>query len=100
MGFAKGKFNKDEHTSQLHGDLNKIYLLRDYQRLGLGKKLFTVVVQRFLSRGVNDMSLFGVPQNPSSSFHEVMGGERISSEKGTFDGGYRWRDLTKLADFL
>src|SRR6187549_2006567 len=84
VGFAKGKINKDEHTLQLHGDLNKIYLLSDYQRLGLGKKLFTLVVQRFLSMGINDMSLFGVPQNPSCAFHEAMGGKRSYSEKGTF----------------
>jgi L-amino acid N-acyltransferase YncA len=96
VGFAKGKITKDEHTSQLHGDLNKIYLLNDYQRLGLGKKLFTLVVQRFLSKGVNDMSLFGVPQNPCCAFHEAMGGERSYSEKGTFDGSYRWTDLRKL----
>ena len=100
VGFAKGKINKDEHTSQLHGDLNKIYLLSDYQRLGLGKKLFAHVVQRFLSNGINDMSLFGVPQNPSCAFHEAMGGERLYSEKGTFDGCYIWRDLKKLADFV
>lgn len=97
IGFAKGKINKDEHSAQLHGDLNKIYLLNDYQRIGLGKKLFGIVVQRFLSKGVNDMDLYGMPQNPSCAFHEAMGGERLYSEKGTFDGCYRWRDLKKLS---
>ena len=96
VGFAKGKINKDEYTSQLHGDLNKIYLLKNYQRLGLGKQLFTLVVQRFLSRGVNDMSLFGVPQNPSCTFHQAMGGEKLYSEKGTFGGSFIWRNLKKL----
>jgi len=96
VGFAKGKINKDEHTSQLHGELNKIYLLSDYQRIGIGKKLFSLVVQRFLSKEINDMVLFGVPENPSCAFHEAMGGERIYSEKGTFDGGYRWSDLKSL----
>lgn len=95
VGFAKGKINKDEH-SQLHGDLNKIYLLSEYQRIGLGKKLFGIVVSRFLSKGVNDMLLFGVPQNPSCKFHEAMGGERIYSENGVFDGCYRWPDLKRL----
>jgi hypothetical protein len=42
------------------------------------------------------MTLFGVPQNPSCAFHEAMGGERLYSEKGTFDGCYRWSDLKKL----
>ena len=95
VGFAKGIINKDQHTN-LHGDLNKIYLLSNYQRIGLGKKLFALVVERFLSKGVNDMTLFGVPQNPSCAFHEAMGGERLYSEKGTFDGGYRWPDLKRL----
>ena len=93
VGFAKGKIYKNEGSSEQHGDLNKIYLLTDYQRLGLGKKLFGIVVQKFLSKGVNDMVLFGVPQNPSCAFHEAMGGERLYSEKGTFDGGYRWGNL-------
>ena len=99
VGFAKGIINKDKDSGQLHGDLNKIYLLRDYQRLGLGKKLFGYVVERFLSNGVSEMSLFGVPQNPSCTFHEAMGGERLYSEKGTFDGCYRWRELKKLEAF-
>ena len=96
VGFAKGKINKDENSSQLHGDLNKIYLLSDYQRLGLGKKLFRLVVQRFLSKGVDDMTLFGVPQNPSCAFHEAMGGERLYNKKGIFDGGYKWPNLKKI----
>lgn len=100
VGFAKGKIYKDENSSGLHGDLNKIYLLKDYQRLGLGKKLFGLVVQTFLNKGVNDMILFGTPQNPSCFFHEAMGGERLYSEKGNFDGGYRWPDLKKIAHEL
>jgi GNAT superfamily N-acetyltransferase len=96
VGFAKGIISKNESSSEQHGDLNKIYLLSDYQRLGLGKKLFAHIVERFLSKGVNDMTLFGVPQNPSCAFHEAMGGERLYSEKGTFDGCYIWRDLKKI----
>ena len=97
VGFAKGIISRNDNSSKQHGDLNKIYLLNDYQRLGLGKKLFDHVAQRFLSKGVNDMVLFGVPQNPSCAFHEAMGGEKLFSEKGKFDGGYRWSDLKKLA---
>jgi GNAT superfamily N-acetyltransferase len=99
VGFAKGKTFPDPEVSTLRGDLNKIYLLSDYQRLGLGKKLLGHVARRFLSLGVNDMILFGVPQNPSCHFHEAMGGERLYSDKGTFDGCYRWRNLSKLAAY-
>ena len=97
VGFAKGKIYKNEDSSEIHGELNKIYLLTDYQRLGLGTNLIRHVARRFLNKGVNDMVLFGIPQNPSCAFHEAMGGERLYSEKGTFDAGYRWPDLKIIA---
>ena len=99
VGFAKGKIYKEDDSSELHGDLNKIYLLNDYQRLGFGTKLIGHVARRFLSMGINDMVLFGMSGNPSCYFHEAMGGERIYSGKGTFDGCYRWRELKKLAEY-
>jgi len=98
VGFAKGKTYRDNENYELRGDLNKIYLLSEYQRVGLGTKLIGHVARRFLSMKVNDMVLFGIPQNPSCAFHEAMGGKRLYSEKGTFDGGYRWTDLKKLAE--
>jgi len=100
VGFAKGKINKDKNSRIMQGDLNKIYLLSDYQRMGLGTKLFALVVKRFLSLGVNNMTLFGIPQNPSCYFHEAMGGERLYNKKGEFDGGYHWTDLKKTANEL
>lgn len=100
VGFAKGKINKDKNSRIMQGDLNKIYLLSDYQRMGLGTKLFALVVKRFLSLGVTNMTLFGIPQNPSCYFHEAMGGERLYNKKGEFDGGYHWTDLKKTANEL
>ncbi len=92
VGFLKGIIHRDEGN----GEINKIYLLRNYQRLGLGKQMFRMAVQRFTDAGVNKMYLLGVPQNPSCYFHEAMGGEKMHSEKGNFDGGYRWKDLSRL----
>ena len=98
MGFAKGKTYRDNIDSELRGELNKIYLLSEYQRLGLGSRLVGHVARRFLSMGVNDMVLFGIAQNPSCSFHEAIGGERLYAKNGEFHGGYCWRDLKKLAE--
>lgn len=100
VGFAKGKIEKKKDPGEMVGDLNKIYLLNVYQRMGLGKKLFQLVVERFLSMGVNRMTLFGIPQNPSCYFHEAMGGERLYNQNGEFDGGYHWTDLKKTANEL
>src|SRR6185503_18920947 len=97
VGFAKGKAYASSDLPWYSGELNKIYLRRDYQRLGLGRKLVGHVTRRFLSQGITTMVLFGVPQNPSCAFHEALGGERLLSKNGAFHGGYGWRDLRRLA---
>jgi ribosomal protein S18 acetylase RimI-like enzyme len=96
VGFAKGKAHTD--LPEFAGELSKIYLLRDYQRLGLGRRLVGWVARRFLSQGITTMALFGTPQNPSCAFHEALGGERLLAKNGEFHGGYGWRDLHRLAN--
>ena len=93
VGFAKGKTYSHNDLPGFSGELNKIYLLRTYQRIGLGKQLFLQVVRKFLSKGISNMVLFGVAENPSCAFHEAMGGEKLFAKNGEFHGGYCWRDL-------
>lgn len=97
IGFAKGKNYSHSDLPEFSGELNKIYILREYQRLGLGKRILTQVAQKFLERGITNMVLFGVAENPSCTFHEAMGGEKLFSKKGEFHGGYCWRDLKELS---
>lgn len=97
IGFAKGKPFEADELPGYEGQLDKIYLLRAYQRLGLGRRLMGHVVQWFLNRGILSMVLFGIPQNPSCRFHEALGGKKLFSRKGEFHGGYGWRDLGALA---
>ena len=97
IGFAKGKNYSHSDLPDFAGELNKIYILREYQRLGLGKRLIGYVARKFLSKGITNMVLFGVAENPSGYFHEAVGGEKLYSKKGEFHGGYCWRDLKKLA---
>jgi L-amino acid N-acyltransferase YncA len=98
VGFAKGKTYNHSDLPDFSGELNKIYLLREYQRLGVGCRLVGCVARRFLSQGINTMVLFGTPQNPSCAFHEALGGERLIAKNGEFHGGYGWRDLHRLAN--
>jgi GNAT superfamily N-acetyltransferase/uncharacterized damage-inducible protein DinB len=97
IGFAKGKKYASDDLPGYGGELNKIYLLREYQRRGLGRRLVGHVARRFLSQGITKMVLFGTPQNPSCAFHEALGGERLYAANGEFHGGYSWRDLQTLA---
>lgn len=97
IGFAKGKKYSHGDLPDFSGELNKIYILREYQRMGLGKRLIGQVGRKFLSLGITNMVLFGVAENPSCLFHEAMGGEKLYSKEGEFHGGYCWRDLQQLA---
>lgn len=94
IGFAKGK--KYDHTDlpEFTGELNKIYLLREYQRMGLGRRLVGCVARRFLSLGITSMVLFAEADNPSCKFYEALEGEKIGDPPS---GNYGWHDLQHLA---
>ena len=97
VGFAKGQTYEHTDLPGFSGELNKIYLLRRYQRMGLGRRLIEQVARRFLLQGISNMVLFGTPGNPSGKFHEATGGEKLFAKNGEFHGGYCWRDLRILA---
>jgi len=97
VGFAFGKRYDHSDLPAFSGEVNKIYLLRNYQRMGLGRKLICAVSRRFLKAGVSSMVLFGDAANPSGYFHLAMGAEKLYAANGEFHGGFGWYDLTKLA---
>lgn len=94
VGFAQA--NRSDNPDY-EGELAKIHLLRDYQRLGLGRRLLGRVARRFLSSGIKSMWLFGDPRNPSSRAWIAMGATKCDAGAGS--GNYGWSDLTGLARF-
>lgn len=95
IGFARGLPYNNELNFE--GELNKIYLLQAYQRLGLGRRLLAEVVNWFLAHHINSMVLFSEPSNPSIRFYEALKGERLYAANGKFNGAYAWINLKKLA---
>ena len=95
VGFAKGT-RHDGGVPGYAGELNKLYVLRQYHRQGLGKRLVCQVARTFLARGMTSMLLFGESTNPSTGFYEALGAERLYAPSGEFHGGYGWRDLNSL----
>lgn len=96
VGFAKGQPYAEAELGEFRGELNKIYVLREYQKRGLGKRLICAVAKRLVDRGINSMLLFGDARSPSNGFYERMGAERLLASTGEFHGGYGWRDLKDL----
>ena len=96
IGFAKGQRYNDIDHSEFSGELNKIYLLRKFHKLGLGRQLICNVAHEFLRQGISSMLLFGDANNPSNGFYERIGGERLFAKNGEFHGGYGGKDLQRL----
>ncbi len=92
IGFAKAT------RTDGSAELNKIFLLREYQRLGFGRQLLGQVTQRLMTQHVSTMCVHADPRNPSCAFFEKLGAERLREEDGRLNyNWYIWRDLAQLA---
>jgi ribosomal protein S18 acetylase RimI-like enzyme len=81
--------------------LNKIYLLRQYQRRGLGSHMVAAAVSRLVAQGLTSMALFTEADNePACKFYERLGGQRQLNERGEFEGMFGWPDLRQLSNDL
>ena len=92
IGFTWGK----PHEGEFEGNLSKIYLRWEYHGLGLGRRMMEETARRFLERGIHSFNLFAERSNPTITFYDRMGGERLLDERGQFHGGYGWRDVRAL----
>ena len=96
LGFAKGVRYAHRDQPDFDGLLDKIYILRKFQRQGLGRRLLGHVAKRFVKEGISSMLLFGDAQSPSNRFYEAMGAQKLLAPDGAFHGGYGWRNLRSL----
>jgi ribosomal protein S18 acetylase RimI-like enzyme len=95
IGFTKGVV-RPEH--EIPGELNKLFLARDYQRMGLGRRLVGRVAKRFLAAGVSAMAAYVDPSNPSCGFFERLGARWLIEPDGRVNfSWYVWTDLLELA---
>ena len=70
------------------GEIYAIYLLKDYQGRGWGKRLFLTAAERLAQAGYRGMQLWVLADNPTRGFYEAMGGN-LSREKEIEIGGER-----------
>lgn len=93
VGFAQGN---PSDNPEFEGELRKIHLLRDYQRLGLGRRLVGHVARKFLSQGITSMWLWGDARNPSANAWLALGATKTDDDPG--NGNYGWHDIRQLAN--
>ncbi|HEX2536231.1 MAG TPA: GNAT family N-acetyltransferase [Chitinophagaceae bacterium] len=94
-GFATGHDFPDP-ALPYRGQLDKIHLYKEYQRMGLGRQLVGRVARHFQAQGTGSMILFADPGNPNIAFYDRLGGTRLPDTNGQFQGAFGWMDLTPL----
>ncbi len=79
VGSAKGTRYAHPDQPSYSGELSKIYLLPEYQRLGLGRRLVGHLARRFLAQGISPMLLFADAGNPLAGSSEPWGRKSYST---------------------
>jgi ribosomal protein S18 acetylase RimI-like enzyme len=101
VGFVSGGLSRMEDSAYL-GELFAIYLLKDFQGQGIGRRLVQALVDGFLEQNIESMLLWVLTENPACRFYESLGGKKIAEKK--IDVGsqilsecaYGWKDLRVL----
>lgn len=98
VGFAAAGPARDADRPNV-GEVYAIYLLARYQEKGWGKALLVTVAEELARRGMTEMMLWVLIDNPTRGFYEAMGGSlgREKREKMgdwvAFEVAYHWPDL-------
>ncbi len=81
------------------GEIYTLYVLPEYQDLGIGRGLLRGLFDCLLARGMESAMVWVLADNPSRFFYETMGGRRVAERDerlwGTVLGeaAYGWPDL-------
>ena len=102
VGFAHGGA-ASKNSPTFDGEIYAIYLLEQYQRMGLGRRLFISVAERLLDDGMSSFLLWVFEENHSARrFYESLGGEVVRSQEINIGGAdlvevaYGWNDIERL----
>ncbi len=103
VGFANYGVER-ENDPIYRGELYALYILKDYQKKGIGCALMKASAQGLLERGMCNMLVWVLSTNPARGFYEKMGGVHLRDKPvnlGGFDleeSAYGWDDIHALAE--
>jgi ribosomal protein S18 acetylase RimI-like enzyme len=98
IGFAEGGKRETNKLDQ-SGDLTSIYILQEYQGMGIGKKLVQQLFSKLDELGYKTIFVEVLEDNKSRFFYESLGAEWLKTEKIKIAGVelnllvYEWKDI-------
>ncbi|MBN2238537.1 MAG: GNAT family N-acetyltransferase [Dehalococcoidales bacterium] len=98
IGYASGL--PERTGNRLYtGEIGEIYLLKEYQRRGIGRILMATVVERLMQQGHRSVLVWAVSTNPYTAFYKKLGGQVVDTKEVERAGviipetAYGWRNL-------
>jgi ribosomal protein S18 acetylase RimI-like enzyme len=82
VGFSSSGRNRNSEYPH-EGEVYAIYLLKEFQRQGIGRSLFKASVNSLIQRGYQSMMLWVLENNPTLGFYQHMGGKVIGKKEIT-----------------
>jgi ribosomal protein S18 acetylase RimI-like enzyme len=85
------------------GELYSIYILKEFQRQGIGRSLTAAASKKLLQSGLKSVMLWTLAVNPYRGFFEALGGQVVNEETIEIGGSrlvqvaYGWADVSALA---
>ncbi|MDQ0882345.1 GNAT family N-acetyltransferase [Peribacillus sp. V2I11] len=100
-GFISGG-KREKNQVEDSGDLTAIYILENFQRMGIGKKLIKELFFKFEELGFKTIFVEVLEDNDSRYFYEAFGAELLKTEKIKMADAelkllvYEWKDISPV----
>ena len=101
VGFASGGPERSDDI-EFTGEVYAIYLLEQFQRRGIGQRLFRASARRLSQMGKRSLLVWVAAENPSRAFYAALGGQPVRERRINIGGadidevGYGWSDTAPL----
>ena len=101
VGFTTG--GSERHGDAIYcGEIYTLYVLKNYQRQGVGRKLVENLARRFNNLGIHSMLVQVLKQNPYRNFYQKINGVHLKTQGLPFAGellyveSYGWIDTSLI----
>lgn len=102
VGIAMCGPEQSQHDAY-HGEIYVLYVLPQYQNLGIGRRLVAACAQHLMQNlQAKSLLIWVIAQNPYRKFYESLGGKPVREKTQEIGGrpiqetGYGWEDIGTL----
>jgi ribosomal protein S18 acetylase RimI-like enzyme len=101
VGFAVCGYERT-HDKKYSGEISAIYVLHEYQNMGIGIKLFRQCINSLIRDNFNSMKIWVLKENKYQKFYKKLGGivleekEILFGDKIYTEIAFGWNDLIEL----